>query len=246
MARFRALIEYDGTDYYGFQRQRAEFVTIQGELERVISQLARGPVVITGAGRTDSGVHASGQVISFTIDWRHTVSALKSAINANLPEDIAVLHIGEVQQKFHPRYDARRRAYRYFVYNEPERSPLRRRYSWHVRRPLQIELMNEAAALLTGVHDFATFGLPPQGNNSVRELFEAKWQRCNGFLMFAVEANAFLFRMVRSLVGSLVAVGLQDWLVADFEAAFRSCDRNRSAPAAPPQGLFLASIIYED
>lgn len=246
MARYRALIEYDGTSFCGFQRQKTEFVTVQGELERTISQLAREPVVITGAGRTDSGVHASGQVISFTIEWPHTVLALKNAINANLPDDIAVLQIGEVPQAFHPRYDAQRRAYRYFIYNGPERSPLRRKFSWHVRRPLQIELMNEAAVLLIGVHDFATFGLPPQGKNSVRELFEAKWQPCNGFLMFSVEANAFLYRMVRSLVGSLVAVGMQDWLVTDFEAAFQSRDRNRSAPAAPPQGLFLASITYDD
>ena len=246
MARYCALIEYDGTSFYGFQRQRAEFTTIQGELERVLSQLAREPVALTGAGRTDTGVHALGQVISFTIEWRHGVSALKRALNANLPETIAVLHVSEASQVFHPRYDARRRAYRYYVYNAQERSPLRRRHSWHVRRPLQIDLMNEASEFLVGTHDFATFGLPPQGKNTVRELFEASWQRSNEFLVFSIVANAFLYRMVRSLVGSLVTVGLQNWQVTDFAAAFLACDRNRSAPAAPPQGLYLTAITYDE
>ena len=246
MARYCALIEYDGTNFYGFQRQSAEFVTIQGEIERVISQLTCDSVVITGAGRTDSGVHASGQVISFTIEWRHGVTALKRALNANLPEEIAVLHIREVSQTFHPRFDARRRAYQYFVYNKPERSPLRGRHSWHVPQPLRISAMNEAAALLLGEHDFATFGSPPKGINTVRELFEAHWQTWDEFLLFTVEANAFLYRMVRSLVGSLVAVGLQNWQVAEFEAAFKARDRSRSARPAPPQGLYLTRITYED
>ncbi len=119
MARYCALVEYDGTNFYGFQRQRAEFKTIQGELERALSHLTRNPVFITGAGRTDTGVHAAGQVVSFTIEWRHSDSALKRALNANLPEEIVVLHAGEVSQEFHPRYDARRREYQYYVYNGP-------------------------------------------------------------------------------------------------------------------------------
>ena len=244
MTRYRALIEYDGTNYYGFQRQREEFPTIQGELEDVLSQLAHKPVVITGAGRTDSGVHALGQVVSFTIEWRHGVAALNRAFNANLPGDIAALTVEETSPAFHPRYDARRRAYRYLVYNRPVRSPLRRLRSWHIRRPLALDVMNEAAALLVGEHDFVTFGMPPQGDNTVRELFQANWRKRGEFLEFTVEANAFLYRMVRSLVGSLVAVGTQSWRVADFAAAFLACDRNRSAAAAPPQGLYLASITY--
>lgn len=244
MMRYRALIEYDGTSYCGFQRQREGFPTVQGVLEKVLGQLARIPVSITGAGRTDSGVHALGQVVSFTIDWRHGVDALRSALNANLPGDIAVQGVEEVSQTFHPRYDARRRTYRYLIFNAPVRSPLRREHSWHIRQQLELEVMNEAAALLVGVHDYVTFGLPPQGENTVRELFQADWRKNGGFLEFTVEANAFLYRMVRSLVGSLVAVGTQKWRVADFAAAFQACDRNRSAAAAPPQGLYLASVTY--
>ena len=244
MTRYRALIEYDGTNFYGFQRQREGFPTIQGELESALSQLARKPVMITGAGRTDSGVHALGQVVSFTIEWRHTVAALNRALNANLPSDITALDVEETSPDFHPRYDARRRAYRYLIYNAPVRSPLRRLHSWHVRQSLDLDAMNEAARPLIGVHDFVTFGLPPQGDNTVRELVKAHWSRHGEFLEFDVEANAFLYRMVRSLVGSLVAVGTQSWRVDDFAAAFFACDRNRSAAAAPPQGLYLASITY--
>lgn len=244
MKRYRALIEYDGRNYFGFQRQREGFPTIQGELEGVLSELARQPVPVTGAGRTDSGVHALGQVISFTIEWRHEPDALARALNANLPRDIAALSVEETSSDFHPRYDARRRAYKYLVFSAPVRSPLRRLRSWHVRRTMDIERMNEATALLAGVHDYATFGLPPQGENTVREVFRAGWQENGECFEFDIEANAFLYRMVRSLVGSLVAVGVQSWQVGDFAAAMSACDRNRSAAAAPPQGLYLASVTY--
>ncbi len=244
MTRYRALIEYDGTNYCGFQRQRDGIPTIQGELESALEQLVRKPVTITGAGRTDTGVHALGQVVSFTIEWRHGVAALNRALNANLPGDIAVRTVAESSPNFHPRYDARRRAYCYLVYNEPVRSPLRRLHSWHVRQPLELDDMNQAAALLIGVHDFVTFGLPPQGDNTVRELFQANWNRTGDYLQFIIQANAFLYRMVRSIVGSLVAVGTRNWSVADFSASFQACDRDRSAAAAPPQGLYLTEITY--
>lgn len=246
MARYRALLEYDGTGFLGYQRQRAGTRTVQGELERTLSQLARQPVMVTGAGRTDTGVHALGQVISFTIEWRHEAQALQRALNANLPDDIAVRDVQATGETFHPRFDARRRAYIYYVYNTAVRSPLRRRHSWHVQRALDLEQMNAAAAVLVGSHDFATFGLPPQGEQTVREVFAASWTPWEGLLAFQIEANAFLYRMVRSLVGSLVAVGLGAWTDDEFIDAFESCDRSRSAAAAPPQGLYLASISYEE
>jgi tRNA pseudouridine38-40 synthase len=243
--RFRALVEYDGTDYRGFQRQSNGEPTIQGEIERVLTQLASRPVSVTGAGRTDSGVHALGQVISFTIDWTHGAEALQRAMNANLPEAIAVADLAETVPSFHPRFDARRRGYLYYVYNEPLRSPLHRRFAWHIARRLDRRKMNEAAAALPGRRDFATFGLAPWGQNTVRELYQAEWRKATPYLVFHIEANAFLYRMVRSIVGSLVAVGTGAWSVKDFVAALEACDRDRSAAAAPPQGLFLASIVYE-
>lgn len=246
MPRYQALIEYDGTAYFGFQRQRQEQPTIQGELEKAITHLAQQPITIIGAGRTDSGVHAVGQVISFDLDWRHGVEALHRAINANLPADIAILQLNQASPTFHPRFDARRRSYAYYIYNEVVRSPVRRFQSWHVRHPLNVDKMNQAASHLLGRHDFGTFGQPPVGDNRVRELFRAQWERDREYLVFHIEANAFLYRMVRSLVGSMKQVGDDSWTVEDFAAAFRSCDRSRSGTVAPPQGLYLVSVTYGD
>lgn len=247
---FRAVIAYDGTAYYGFQRQREGQPTIQSELERVLQLIVREPVAVAGAGRTDRGVHALGQVISFTIFWQHDDNALWRAVNANLPKDIAVLQLEAWfptcgwEPTFHPRYDARRRAYEYKIVNTAVRNPLERNRSWHVKQLLDVELMNEAAALLVGTHDFATFGQPPKGTNTVREVFAAQWVRQQEWLTFWIQANAFLQRMVRSLVGSLKMVGAGDWTITDFVAAFKACDRSRSAMVAPPHGLYLVSVEY--
>jgi tRNA pseudouridine38-40 synthase len=243
--KYRALIEYDGTAYYGFQRQREEYPTIQGELEQVLDHLARQPITVIGSGRTDSGVHATGQVISFTMSWQHGVDALQRALNANLPDDIVVLQLETADPDFHPRFDARRRAYVYHIYNAPVRSPVKHRYSWHVSRPLDLATMNEAATYLVGTHDFAAFGQPPQGDNSVRHIFRADWQREGQMLRFHIEANAFLYRMVRSLVGSLKLVGDGSWQVADFVAVLASGDRRQSGTVAPAAGLYLVSVWYD-
>lgn len=244
MARFRALVEYDGTNYFGYQCQKAGQPTVQSELERVLGQLVQEPVAILGSGRTDSGVHATGQVISFDSEWRHTAADLQRALNANLPADIAILQLDKAEPTFHPRFDARRRAYEYHIYNVAVRSPLRRQRSWHVAKPLDWERMNQAAVCLIGIHDFATFGQPPQGAITVREVFAAQWERRNEFLVFTIEANAFLYRMVRSIVGSLKAVGDGSWTVEQFEAALAACDRSRSGKVAPAQGLTLVSVTY--
>jgi tRNA pseudouridine38-40 synthase len=244
LARFRALVEYDGTDYFGFQRQIADQPTIQSELERVLCQIVQEPITITGSGRTDSGVHATGQVISFDSEWHHTVADLQRALNANLPADIAFLQLDIAEPTFHPRFDARQRAYEYNIYNAAVRSPLRRQRCWHIAKPLDWERMNEAASSLLGIHDFATFGQPPQGTITVREVFAAQWEKRNEFLVFSITANAFLYRMVRSIVGSLKAVGEGRWTVEQFEAALAACDRSRSGQAAPAQGLTLVSVTY--
>ncbi|HRQ40607.1 MAG TPA: tRNA pseudouridine(38-40) synthase TruA [Chloroflexota bacterium] len=252
MPQYAALIEYDGTAYYGFQKQRAEQPTIQSKLEEALYQITQQPVVITGAGRTDAGVHALGQVVGFTIEWRHGVLALQNALNVHLPDDIAVLQLKEVpspkegESPFHPRFDARRRAYRYVVLNTPTRRPMARLSSWQVTRPLHIDRMNEAAAALTGEHNFATFGQPPKGENCVRHVFAARWQRQGDCLLFFIEANAFLYRMVRSMVGSLKLVGDGSWTVDDFVTALQSQDRAMAGPTAPAQGLFLVSVTYDN
>jgi tRNA pseudouridine38-40 synthase len=243
-APFRALVEYDGTAYCGFQRQRQPN-TIQESLERALSAITGRPVTITGSGRTDSGVHATGQVISFTLEWRHELAALQRAINANLPDDIAVLDVAGADPDFHPRYSAKRRCYEYYIYNAPLRSPLRRLRSWHVSGPLDLDQMNRAAVHLVGVQDFATFGRPPQGDSTVRQVFRADWKRQNELLVFTIEANAFLYRMVRSLAGTLKMVGEKRWPVEQFVAALASRDRSRAGPTAPAHGLCLVSVLYQ-
>ncbi len=246
MPRYRALVEYDGVAYYGFQRQRSEQPTIQGELERALQQVTQQVVGVTGAGRTDSGVHALGQVVSFAVEWRYETAVLQRAINANLPDDIVVLQLIETAPTFHPRFAARRRAYLYRIYQSAVRSPLYRQQSWFVSSPLDVGKMNQAAQHLLGVKDFATFGQPPQGENTVRELFVAEWQQQPPFLTFCIEANAFLYRMVRSLVGSMKLVGDGSWSVEDFVAAFEARDRSRAGSVAPPQGLYLLSVTYDE
>ncbi len=245
MPRYSALVEYDGTAYAGYQRQ-AKLQTVQGELESALYTVVHQPVMISSAGRTDAGVHALGQVISFEMGWRHGVNKLQRAINVNLPKDIVVLQIDETKPDFHPRYDARRRAYEYHIYNTSIRSPIRRHRSWHVRQPLSVDRMNQAAVNLIGVHDFATFGQPPQGNSTTRELFAVHWRMHGELTLFFIQANAFLYRMVRSIVGSLVKVGKGDWTVEQFVEALQARERGRSAASAPAHGLYLVDVTYEE
>jgi tRNA pseudouridine38-40 synthase len=243
--RFRATVAYDGTNYLGFQRQRSGDPTIQGALEAALQSVRGAPVAVLGSGRTDAGVHALGQVVSFQLEWPHEPRALLRALNATLPDDIVIRSLSTVATTFHPRFDALRRHYRYHVYNEPVRSPIRRRYAWHVARPLDLDDMNEAAARLLGSQDFGTFGRPPQGESTVREVFHARWQKAGSELTFDIAANAFLYRMVRSLVGALVLVGQGRWTPDAFAAALVARDRSRTVLLAPACGLFLMSVAYE-
>jgi len=266
---YRATIQYDGGAYYGFQRQQAgppERPTIQAELEQALARLAGGPIRVIGAGRTDTGVHALGQVIGFTMDWpaRHGTDALRRALNANLPRDIVATELAEAPPGFHPRFDARRRTYEYYVLNAPIRQPLLRGRAWHVGGEaaalLDVERMNTAAALLLGTHDFATFGRAPVGENTVRTATESQWSVVGGqwsvdqwvsgptgrLLVYRISAEAFLYRMVRSVVGSLKAVGSGEWSVERFAEALAARERKQSATLAPAHGLYLASVEYGD
>ncbi|GJM40600.1 MAG: tRNA pseudouridine synthase A [Ardenticatenaceae bacterium] len=246
MRTYVALLAYDGTEYHGFQRQVESQPTVQSVVENALSRLARQPVTLLGSGRTDSGVHAVGQVISFSMVWKHRCEDLHRALNANLPEDVAILQLKQAPSSFHPRFDAQRRAYEYIIFNGPLRHPLKRAFSWHVRQHLDEDKMNQAAAVMLGVHNFATFGQPPQGNNFVRELFVAKWMRNEHDLIFRIEANAFLYRMVRSIVGSLKLVGEGTWTIEEFVRAFKAKNRHECGTVAPPQGLHLVSITYKN
>jgi tRNA pseudouridine38-40 synthase len=240
---FRALVEYDGTDYHGFQFQ-SDRRSVQGVLEKALSKLTGQASRMVGAGRTDAGVHATGQVIAFWASWRHEVTDLLRAMNAVLPKDVVLLSLEIAPRGFHPRYSARSRCYRYTVLNQPLRSPLNRRWALGMSKPLDIERMNQAAAGLVGEHDFATFGRPPRGQNTVRQVLRANWWREQALVHFDIEANAFLQKMVRSLVGTLLQVGIGDLSLEEFGRRLAACDRSLAGPTAPPHGLCLVAVNY--
>lgn len=244
--RLAGRLAYDGTLYCGFQRQRAGLISIQATVEQALNQVTGENIPIMGAGRTDTGVHASGQVIAFDVAWKHTTEALLKAINIHLPSDIALQSLREVAASFHPRYDALSRTYLYRLHISPTRDPLRERYVWHRQYPLNVEAMQEAIQLLRGEHDFATFGQPPKGENTVRVITMTQIEAVRDELHVTLTANAFLKRMVRSIIGTLVEVGRGKMNVVDFDIAFRSASRKLAGTSAPPHGLTLTHVVYSD
>ena len=241
--RVKGIVAYDGTDFVGFQRQ-ATGRTVQGVLESALESIIGTPVRVLAAGRTDAGVHAEGQVIAFDSGWRHSLPALQRALNAVLPQDSAVLELTQAASDFHPRFDALGRRYRYTIYNAPVRSPLARKTSLHSRTPLDAAAMEAAAAVFIGEHDFSAFGRPTQGDVTIRRVMEAGWTVKPPWLIFEIEANAFLFRMVRSIVGTLLLVGQGRLSREQVGVILASRDRRQAGKTAPAHGLCLLRVRY--
>jgi len=237
-----AVLEYDGTEFAGFQIQTSGR-SVQAELERALGEFGNGPVRIVGGGRTDAGVHATGQTASFKIEWTHDLETLQRALNAKLPYDLAVRSLRPVGENFSARYSARSRTYRYSVLNQPVRAPLQERYALRFAAPLDVAAMHAAAQHLVGTHDFGAFGTPPHGNNSVRELLRAEVWQVERNIYFEFEATSFLYRMVRRLVGTLLQVGRGERTAQEIEQVlFRQC---RAVDAVPAHGLTLIQIKYD-
>lgn len=246
MARYQIIIAYDGTHFQGFQRQGSSR-TVQAEVEAALRSLGWQDESILYAGRTDSGVHAMGQVIAFDLDWRHNPQQLLKALNASLPEDVAARSVQVVRSDFHPRYDALARQYLYRLYCEEERDPLRERYMWRVWPEVQAELLHQVANLLLGEHDFAAFGSPLRpGGSAIRRVYRAEWQQtAMKEWTFRITANAFLYRMVRRLVYLQVRVGQQQLSLEQFEAALQ-IPQPLLPGLAKPNGLYLELVQYEE
>lgn len=244
MARYKVTLAYDGTQFEGFQRQ-GQARTVQLVLEAALRRLNWQGRAILSSGRTDSGVHASGQVIAFDLDWPHALDALCRAMNANLPDDVAVRLVELVNPEFHPRFDATWRCYRYTLQFAPMRDPLRDRFVWRVWPPCEVDLLHAAARLLPGTHDFAAFGTPPRpGGSTIRTVYQAAWQeREEGLLSFVVIANAFLYHMVRRMVSVQVMVGQQRISLDDLKSAVEHATP-LTPGLAPPQGLALQQVQY--
>ncbi len=242
--RIKAVIAYDGTAYHGFQRQPPDREpSIQGTLEGALSMIGQ-PGTVLGAGRTDAGVHASGQVIAFDVNWQHGLEDLQRALNATLPVDIAVLELEQTADTFHPRYDAVSRAYRYSICNTRVRNPLKMRYALHVPQELDIDAMRRALAGIIGTHDFAAFGQPTVGESTTRSMYRADVIADASMIAIELQANGFLYRMVRRIVGTLIPVGRGDQTPEDFVEILKSADLNRAGPAAAPNGLCLIEVNY--
>lgn len=246
MARYQIILAYDGSNLWGSQRQ-AKRRTAQRELEDALRRLNWRGRSILMAGRTDTGVHASGQVAAFDLEWNHSLDELVKAINSQLPADLAVRGAKIVPDDFHPRFGALARRYRYRLYCQPVRDPLRERYAWRLWPALQTEALRTAAQLLIGRHDFAAFGTPPRpGSSTVRTVMKAEWQQQDDEWTFEVQADAFLYRMVRRIVYLQAAIGqgkLPTQVIADLLEG-----QARSVPAglAPARGLTLVEVIYPE
>jgi len=241
--RLMAIVEYDGSEYVGFQVQNSGR-TIQGEIERALAEITQHETRIVGAGRTDSGVHAKGQVIHFTVAWNHPLSDLQRALNAVLPRDIAIVKSREAASGFHARYSARSREYRYTILDRTVRSPIANRYAHHCTKPLDEHLMDRACACLVGTHDFLPFGWPPRGDSTVRTVLRASCARSDESVLIDIEANAFLRRMVRRIVGNLMLVGLGDLSVEAFGSLLSLGHRRTPGTQAPAKGLCLMKVNY--
>jgi tRNA pseudouridine38-40 synthase len=242
--RVKAVIAYDGTGYHGFQRQAIEREpTIQGTLERALIAIGQAGAV-TGAGRTDAGVHASGQVVAWDVQWRHGLVDLQRALNAVLPDSIAVPELEQAADNFHPRYDAVSREYRYRLYQGGVRDPLRQRFALHVPRALEVAAMQAASQALIGEHDFAAFGQPTSGESTTRSLYRADVIAAEDQITIELQANGFLYRMARRIVGMLIAVGRGERSAAEFADILYAADPNRAGPVVGPQGLCLTKVNY--
>jgi tRNA pseudouridine38-40 synthase len=250
MARYQLTLAYDGTEFFGSQRQ-ANKRTVQGELEKALTQIGWTGRSVILSGRTDTGVHATGQVASVDLHWSHSDGDLLRALNAELPDDVAVHKARMVNARFHPRFDATSRCYRYCLFCQPFRHPLRERFSWRVWPEFSPDLLVDAAKLFLGTHDFAAFGSPttPKGT-TVRTVMKAQWTQLErDEWQFEVKADAFLYRMVRRLVFVQVSFAQEKF---SAEAVARSladpvlAGKRSEIPAglAPAHGLTLFEVAY--
>jgi len=258
MARYKLTLAYDGSRFAGSQRQASKR-TVQGELEKALRKLGWTGRSIILSGRTDTGVHATGQVASADLHWSHTEDNLVRALNSALPSDMAVWLVQIVDDKFHPRFDATSRRYRYRLFCQPIRDPIRERFAWRVRPVINTDKLAGAAKLLIGTHDFSAFGSPttPKGG-TVRTVIKAKWtQVSEDEWRFEVQADAFLYRMVRRMVfvqvavaqGKLPAEAITDALARQASGNPERSRRTRSglpSGLAPAHGLTLVEVTYKE
>jgi len=245
MRTIKLLIEYNGTKYQGWQVQ-PKGLTIQGVLEEKLGLLIGEAIQLFGSGRTDSGVHALGQVAHFKTENQMDIRSMQRALNSLLPPDIVIQKTEEVDEGFHARKHSKSKVYEYRILNRNLRSAFQWGFVWHIPQKMNFQEMEKATARLIGEHDFSSFrstGSPTR--TTLRRVIRAEWKRGpNGLIRFEIEANGFLKQMVRSIVGTLVEVGKGKINEEEFRRILESKDRRKAGPTAPAQGLFLKEVKY--
>ncbi|MCW8812373.1 MAG: tRNA pseudouridine(38-40) synthase TruA [Chlorobium sp.] len=242
MFNYKLTLQYDGTKYAGWQIQE-NALSIQEVIKRSIQQILQEEVNLIGAGRTDAGVHALGQVANFTLDKELDLFRLKYSINSVLPEDISITNMEVVDEKFHSRFSAKKRSYIYLVSNQ--KSPFFDQYSYNYYSELNPQKLNEISSLMIGSKDFTSFSKNnPEVKNKSCEVFEARWRKEKNLFIFYIEANRFLYGMVRAIVGTLLKAYSSESAIEYLENVFTKKNRDAAADAVPAKGLFLYKIKY--
>jgi tRNA pseudouridine38-40 synthase len=242
---FKLIIEYDGSRYHGWQRQKNDR-SIQEEIEKALQKMTTNRVTVIGSGRTDAGVHAEGQVASFKCDTRLEPEALLNGLNSLLAEDTVIKVCEQVSSSFHARFDAKSKIYHYKILNRPTPAAIGRQYSWLIRKSLNQDAMRAAISHIIGRHDFKAFeGTGSARQHTTRQVYSAELiEQQSGLLVFHIEADGFLRYMVRNIVGTLVDVGMQKLTSDDFKSILDSKDRSQASATAPAHGLTLVKVIY--
>lgn len=241
---FKLVIEYDGTNYHGWQIQ-PNGITVQETIETALTKITSQQIRVHGSGRTDTGVHALGQCAHFACNTNLAPKVMQRALNAVLPCDVVIKDCEAVNADFHARYSAKSKRYRYVIWNDPLPLAIGRQYAWHVKKKLDLELMQKACDILTGQHDFKGFEtVGTQHTSTVRTIYYAKINKNSNFMHFEVEADGFLRYMVRSIVGTLVEIGKLQRPINDMDVILHTGDRKLAGATAPACGLTLLYVIY--
>jgi len=242
---FKLLIEYDGTSFFGWQRQK-DVKTVQGEIENALSRILNQQINITGSGRTDAGVHAFGQVANFHADTNILPHKIKAALNSLLKGPIVIRDCHLVANSFHARFNAVSKEYHYFILNRQDPCAIERMYHWHIRAPLDIGAMTQCCQAITGIFDFKSFestGSPRY--STLRQVYVSNIRQLDHQrIVFKICANGFLKYMVRNLMGTIVLAGLNKISIETFIQILKAKDRTLAGPTAPAQGLFLKMVNY--
>ncbi|HPF21089.1 MAG TPA: tRNA pseudouridine(38-40) synthase TruA [Syntrophomonas sp.] len=244
MPKIKLVMEYDGSHYHGFQKQRNAH-TIQAELEQAIYHISRESVTVIAAGRTDAGVHALGQVASFHTGMEFPADRWRPALNSVLPGDVRILKSELVSASFHPQYDSLYKSYQYLIYRKKERAVFYRQYALLCDQALEIEVMQEACHQIIGRHDFRCFCASGSGAKTwERTIYCCRLEEEGDWLKLHITADGFLYNMVRIIVGTLLEIGRGRMKPGQITNMIASCERSQAGPTAPPQGLYLCSVNY--